>query len=223
MVRTTKAMKKMPVFAKRTIEEREEDLIEISRMYSRGDSQQAITDQLNAMRPNYDLSRQTIRKDIILLHARWIESQLVDFDTAKAKELIKIDKLENEYWFAWNKSLQMSEEIYSEKIEDKLAGGKTTGYSREKVKKKQVTTYGDPRYLQGVQWCIDKRCKIFGLDAPKQVDIKWRDEAKMAGIDPDKIESDLVEEFVQAARDGKTMLIIDKELEEEGDSTEEHE
>ncbi|MHC4984512.1 MAG: hypothetical protein ACYTF6_15275, partial [Planctomycetota bacterium] len=25
---------------------------------------------------------------------------------------------------------------------------------------------GDPRFLAGVQWCIERRCKILGLDAP---------------------------------------------------------
>lgn len=25
---------------------------------------------------------------------------------------------------------------------------------------------GNPAYLQGVQWCIDRRCKILGIDAP---------------------------------------------------------
>ena len=28
---------------------------------------------------------------------------------------------------------------------------------------------GDPRYLAGVQWCVEQRCKILGLNAPQKV------------------------------------------------------
>jgi hypothetical protein len=27
---------------------------------------------------------------------------------------------------------------------------------------------GNPAFLAGVQWCINKRCEIFGFDAPKK-------------------------------------------------------
>lgn len=210
-----KNRRKMPPAAKRTPGEREIDLIEIANLYMKGETLHSIADHISNKR-HYSLSHVTIHKDIKMLRARWIESQLVDFDSAKAKELTKIDTLESEYWFAWNRSLQKSEEIMTELVQDKV--NQTAGYKREKVKKKEITTYGDPRYLQGVQWCIDKRCKIFGLDAPNKVDISWRDEAKMAGIDPDKLEHDLVNEFVNAAKDGKTMVIVDEGKDDKKDA-----
>lgn len=209
----------LPPAAKRTEGEREVDLIEIAKLYMTGETQQTIADHISKIRP-YSLTRVTIHNDLKVLHERWKESQLVDFDTAKAKELAKIDRLENEYWFAWKRSLRMSEEIISEKIQDSQTtqSGTTPGYAREKIKKKEVTTFGDPRYLQGVQWCVDKRCAIFGLDAPKKVDINWRDEAKMAGIDPDQFEDKLVKEFVDAAKQGKTMVIIDDDKDQQKES-----
>jgi hypothetical protein len=27
---------------------------------------------------------------------------------------------------------------------------------------------GNPEFLKGVQWCINKRCEILGFDAPKK-------------------------------------------------------
>lgn len=198
------------VMAKRTKGERETDLIEIAELYLKGETMQSIATQISAQR-HYSIGRSTIYNDLQVLHARWKESQLVDFDAAKAKELTRIDKLESEYWFAWSRSLRQSEEILTERIQDNLQnqGNAGVGHVREKVKKREITTYGDPRYLQGVQWCIDKRCKIFGLDAPKQVEINWRDEARLAGYDPDQLEDGLVQEFVDAAKQGKTMIIVD--------------
>lgn len=206
--------------AKRTKGEREIDLIAIAEMYLKGETYQSIATQISAQR-DYSISRSTVFNDLQVLQARWKESQLVDFDEAKAKELTRIDKLEAEYWFAWSRSLRQSEEILTERIQDNLQnqGNAGIGHVREKVKKREITTYGDPRYLQGVQWCIDRRCKIFGLDAPKQVDINWRDEARLAGYDPDQLETGLVQEFVDAAKQGKTMIIVD----DDSDSKQEQE
>jgi len=35
----------------------------------------------------------------------------------------------------------------------------------------------DIRHLQGVQWCIVRRCKLLGLDEPDKVDVKHEDAA----------------------------------------------
>ena len=34
---------------------------------------------------------------------------------------------------------------------------------------------GDPRFLQNVQWCIQKRCKILGLDAIEKLMLSSQD------------------------------------------------
>lgn len=31
---------------------------------------------------------------------------------------------------------------------------------------------GDPRFLTGIQWCIERRCKIMGIDAPTKMDLR---------------------------------------------------
>jgi hypothetical protein len=197
--------------AKRTGPEREADIILEARMYLEGYSQKEIADHICDIR-HYNISAQQVSQDMKKVRTRWLDSQLRDFDAAKAQELSKIDNLEREYWEAWRKSLKKAEEIYSEKEEGTVqpgdAQGKPAGpgkpiYSKSKVKKKETQTFGEPRYLEGIRWCIDKRCKIFGLDAPSKVNINWRDEARMAGIDPDKFENELVEQFVSAAKKGQ--------------------
>ena len=40
--------------------------------------------------------------------------------------------------------------------------------------------------MNGVQWCIDRRCKILGIDAASKVDISGSDLiVQLIGIDPD--------------------------------------
>lgn len=34
--------------------------------------------------------------------------------------------------------------------------------------RKIVKTCGDTKFLAGVQWCIERRCKLLGLDAPSK-------------------------------------------------------
>jgi hypothetical protein len=41
-----------------------------------------------------------------------------------------------------------------------------TSGERLKAWQRQDGQIGDPRFLAGVQWCINKRCEILGLDAP---------------------------------------------------------
>jgi hypothetical protein len=80
---------------------------------------------------------------------------------------------------------------------------------REEVKAPQFSftrkitkTSGDPRYLQGIQWCIDRRAKMLGLDAPsKSLSATFninnmkqtaREMALERGLDPDLVVEDVL-------------------------------
>ena len=41
----------------------------------------------------------------------------------------------------------------------------------DKVVKTAKGQAGDSRFLQGIQWCINKRSELLGLDAPEKHDI----------------------------------------------------
>ena len=49
-----------------------------------------------------------------------------------------------------------------------------TGKDREKVRlaKRTEQCNGNPAYLSSIQWCIDRRCKFLGLDAPIKLKLK---------------------------------------------------
>jgi len=55
----------------------------------------------------------------------------------------------------------------------------TPGEEQGKVKTSTVERTvkgqaGDPRFLTGVQWCIERRCKILGIDAVIAGEVTFR-------------------------------------------------
>ena len=108
--------------------------------------------------PQHEIGRRlgvgqaTVHRDLRAVQKVWLESTLRNFDAARAEELAKIDNLEREYWEAWERSkLDKQSKLAEKSVQGKRTQLKTEG---------QV---GNPRYLEGVQWCILKRCKLFGI------------------------------------------------------------
>ena len=164
---------------KRTKFEREKDLLEISHLYLQGITQAEIGQRLDVSQPQICYDLKTLRK-------RWLQSSIMNIDLAKAKELARIDHLEREYWEAWEKSKNPVKTRGSKKVD---------GATVESTIQAETGT-GDPRYLSGVQWCINKRCEIVGMDEAKNFEITWREQAKIEGIeDPDAFYEDLVQRF----------------------------
>lgn len=112
------------------------------------------------------VDQSTVSRDLKALHKDWLASALVDFDKVKAKELARVDRLEREYWRGWVRSCEDAETIRQEAAKDK---------GIEKVVKTAKGQAGDPRFLTGIQWCIDKRCKILGIDAATKFEHAGKD------------------------------------------------
>ena len=151
----------MPGKPRRKVQRRRDNK-RIGELYLRGWSQAEIAEELS-------LSVPTISRDIATLHDDWIKSSLVDYDEAKAKELAKIDRLEYEYWDAWLRSCEDKETETVKGIAVGASKDALTPLRKEQTKREEGQT-GDPRFLTGIQWCINKRCEILGLDAPNRTD-----------------------------------------------------
>jgi hypothetical protein len=108
------------------------------------------------------VDRSTVSRDLKALNARWKEAAVRDLDAAKGQELEHIDQLLREYWDAWEKSKKGQETTTTEQ---------TTGGDGERVRAaiRKEEQHGDPRYLAGVQWCIEQRARILGLNAPQKI------------------------------------------------------
>lgn len=191
---------------KRTRGQRENDRSFIARLYLQGKTQQVITDAINDRYAKQEigihLSRQSILNDIKWIRKQWLDSALVDFNEVKAVELAKIDDLEREYREAWERSQRDAETRIAEKTSAGQADAKKKGTTSTKAVSKKVGQVGNPKFLEGVQWCIEQRIKIFGLHAPKQVDVNWRQEAESQGLDADEILETAVDAYLEALAAG---------------------
>ena len=188
---------------KRNEAHRESDRNEFAKMYLEGKSLREMQVWVKQNR-DYELSIAGIGNDLRHVRQYWLDSQIIDFNEIKAKELAKIDNLEQEYWSSWYNSLKKKETIDSERVDDVATSKRGTtipAYQRTKVHKKEETNYGEIKFLQGVQWCIEQRCKIFGLNAPTKVSVNWRREAERSGLDPGEIFNGLVGRFLDEHED----------------------
>lgn len=173
---------------RRTQTEIQNDRQEVARRYLEGETQAAIGDKLG-------FTRQQIGYDLKAIRKAWLESSLIDFNDAKARELAKIDNLEITYWTAWDRSNQ------AKRTETTTVRGEDGQTISVAIKEEQLT--GDKRFLDGVESCIDKRIKIFGLAAPIKQELSGELKIEDAGL-------------TDAERDNRILAIL-KQATESGD------
>jgi len=177
----------------------------VSDLYLQGWIQADIAKEL-------EVSQTTVSRDIKALQADWLKSSLIDFTAAKAGELAKIDNLERIYYDAWERSCEDAIVQVARAVES----ANDTRKEGTKTTKGQV---GDPRFLNGVQWCIDKRCKIFGLDVIKvHVQADWQGEALEQGLNPDELFELFVSRHMGKGEEKELSLLEDGEGEGKEDN-----
>lgn len=142
----------------RTPIQREDDRRRVAELYLRQWTQVAIAAELG-------IDQSTVSRDLQAIQKQWRESAIVDMNEAKQRELARIDALELEYWQAWQRS---QEDIVSST--SKHRGADKEDLRREELSLQKKQQDGDPRFLQGVQWCIEQRCKLLGINAPEKFD-----------------------------------------------------
>jgi hypothetical protein len=143
---------------KRSKSQRLRDRRLIASLYLKGEYQSDIAAQLG-------ISQGQVSKELAALQVEWQASALVDINTAKARELAKIDALELEYWTAWKRSQEDAEsEITEMQGDDPAKPGKL------RKQQKREGQSGNPAFLRGVEWCINKRCEILGVNAPLKIE-----------------------------------------------------
>lgn len=156
---------------KRTDFERENDYHRITAMYLQGRTQAEIAAMLG-------VSQQQISLDLATVQRRWRTDTAINLDEAKQKELARIDNLERTYWDAWQHSSGEHVKTRTEHLVPALDAESEGSEGEEKVEKKPILLkritdtedlVGAPAFLAGVMSCIERRCKLLGLDAPTKV------------------------------------------------------
>lgn len=115
------------------------------------------------------VSKSVVHRDLQAIEAEWKAAALRDFDAAKAEQIARIQVLFRTYWDAWHASCQPSKSEHRKTARSGKGDG--PGSERMEVHISTKTHTGDPRYLDGVRWCITKICDLMGLNAPVQVDL----------------------------------------------------
>lgn len=189
---------------KRTAAQKEADLSLVAKLLIRENlTQREIADKIAENR-NYSLSTEQISNDIKELIKRWRDAYLDDIDILKGRELQRIDQLESAYWDSYDRSLKGINEFREDVTEftneeDRLGEEDTPTKKKKFVSRKfQNERDGESKFLSGIQWCIDKRCEILGLNAPlkSEMTFDWRSEAEKQGIDASVMYNDLVKKFI---------------------------
>ncbi len=159
---------------KRTSIQREADLERIAQLYLQGHKQADIAVTL-------DVSQPQISYDLKTLQKRWAAASVRNIDTAKGEELARIDELERVYWDSWRKSQGLikvksvdREKIVLDELNKIHKGVQAAGVAGQdgEIVRTLVRTekrVGEGKYLDGVQWCINQRCKILGIAAPSKM------------------------------------------------------
>jgi predicted transcriptional regulator len=147
----------------------EKDRALIADLYLQGLRQMDIAERLN-------MTQQMVSYDLQAVQKQWRERTALDIDEAKRQELAKIDRLEREYWSAWDES-RGKRTVTSKKMSE------ASGTKRAEASTREEDMLGDPRFLAGVQWCIDRRCKILGVDAPTKQDVSGQLTVKVERAD----------------------------------------
>ena len=177
---------------------RAQQLTNIAMMYLRGETQASIAAQVG-------VSTRMVGKYLEQIEKEWRQSALRDFDDLRGIQLAKIDELEREYWQAWERSQKPKTRTRQEVTPRKDKETGATKMVADKVIKEVSESVGDPRWLDGVQKCIERRCKMLGLDAPETIDIRLEQQkiaqevAAMYDVDPQELIAG-VEQFLRDER-----------------------
>lgn len=130
--------------------EMEQRRITVAKLYTQAIPIAAIALQLGT-------SRETIDRDLAAIRLEWREHRLKEYGDLKELELQKIDRSESEAWDAWQNSKKSTRHRK-----------RRTGPDGTVLETQYTSNAGNPRFLEIVLRCVERRAKILGLDAPEQ-------------------------------------------------------
>lgn len=106
----------------------------------------------------FEVDQKTISNDLKAIRREWLQDAVLAHGEWTARELAKIDEVERNAWLAWTKSQENAETLRA-----RINDGRQIS---EKISRGQA---GDARFLEVILKCIQRRCELLGLDAPREV------------------------------------------------------
>lgn len=143
---------------KRSKAQKIKDREQIAALKLRGRTLQQIADAVG-------VSVMTVRRELKALIGDWQAAAKEDIAAVKARELRKLEALEEEAWKEWERSKE-------DWVKKSVKKGGTTPAGTKAAPETKVETggqCGDPRYLNVLLGVQERRAKILGVDAPTKI------------------------------------------------------
>jgi transcriptional regulator with XRE-family HTH domain len=146
---------------------------DVTRLYLQGLTQAEIARRVG-------VSQQQVSRDLEAVRDEWRADTRADAAALRAREVAKLDAVEASYWVAWEESRGVQvRRTREQSAHDGTEDARTIEVSEESP--------GDPRYLAGVLACIDRRCRLLGLDVPPQHEVAVAPVKVVSGVDLDAL------------------------------------
>jgi len=121
--------------------------VQATELYLQGFTMFDIAEKLN-------ISIDMVKYDLAKVRQSWLEHARLDLNELKAKELAKLDYLEQQIWAQWRKSQQTQTKITQEESETRGASSKT----------ETIKLAANPKYAEAILKIQERRCKMLGYD-----------------------------------------------------------
>jgi hypothetical protein len=165
-----KGGKKIPAYLKDSIKNY------ITECHLEGMSMQSTADAVD-VKYGIKLSKMTISTYMKGIKKEWLADRVEDINELRLTEVKKLLKVESEFWREWKRSKEPKKRTTSKRKgtgsplqvvspEGEITTETGVTLSGVETQEQETESLGDPRYLMGVQWCIQMRCKILGVEAP---------------------------------------------------------
>jgi len=111
------------------------------------------------------LTRRTVQAELVAIRGDWKGRTQIDFESAIAQQLDRVDLVEKYAFEGWERSLTRKA------VETKQAV-RTVNGQVDRATLRAETGNGDPAFLARMSWCIEQRCRILGLEKPREVTVQ---------------------------------------------------
>jgi hypothetical protein len=120
----------------------------VSRLYCQGMKQWDIARELQ-------VSQTLVSRDLQVIFRRWHDEAVTDYDARIAREIAKLDLLEEEAWIAYKRSCRP-------KVRDLIDVGKLPAAVNSETLLALLQTEGDPKWIRQVYDCVVTRLRLLG-------------------------------------------------------------
>lgn len=175
---------------KRTDKQIENDRLFISEQFLKGFTIREISENLNkrneAQGYDYTLVHSMVAYDIKKVLEEWRENRKQYIDLLMERDLQKLEMIERECWDAWQASKNSTKKttIKGGAIKD----GQVTGGTLDK--REMEDSNGDPRYIDRIFQCMDRRRELLGYGSAKKIEHSGTVNVGIKSMDSDEMKKE---------------------------------